>query len=76
MPKIPIVKPIKVVKALKRVGFIEVRQTGSHLFLLNSRTKKIVPVPIHAKTLKKGLLHGIIKEAGLTLEEFLKLLKK
>lgn len=75
MPKIPIIKPTKAVKALKRGGFIEARQTGSHLFLWNAKTKKIVSVPIHARTLKKGLLHGIIKEAGLTLEEFLKLLK-
>ncbi len=74
MSKIPIVKPLRVVKAFRRGGFVEARQTGSHLILWNPKTKKAISIPIHAKTLKKGLLHGIIKESGLTLEEFLKLL--
>lgn len=74
MPKLPIVMPNKVVKALKRAGFIKARQTGSHLILWHPETKRVVSVPIHARTLKKGLLSGIIKEANLTLEEFLDLL--
>lgn len=74
MPKLPIVMPNKVVKALKRGGFVEARQTGSHLILWHPQTKRTISVPIHAKTLKKGLLSGIIKEANLTLEEFLELL--
>ncbi|OGD83180.1 hypothetical protein A3J17_02715 [Candidatus Curtissbacteria bacterium RIFCSPLOWO2_02_FULL_40_11] len=74
MPKLPIVMPGKVVKALKRAGFIKARQTGSHLILWHPETKTTVSIPIHPKTLKKGLLSGIIKESNLTLEEFLKLL--
>lgn len=74
MPKLPIVMPNKVVKALKRHGFVEARQKGSHLILWHPQTKRIVSVPIHARILKKGLLSGIIKEANLTLEEFLELL--
>ncbi len=74
MPKLPIVKPQKAVKAFKRGGFIEARQTGSHLILWHPETKKIVSIPIHNKTLKKGLLAGLVKEAGFTLEEFLGLL--
>jgi len=56
------------------VGFIKARQTGSHLILWHPETKRIVSIPIHPRTLKKGLLSGIIKEVNLTLEEFLKLL--
>ena len=74
MPKLPIVMPNKVVKALKRAGFVEARQTGSHLILWHPQTNRIVSIPIHPRTLKKGLLSGIVKEANLTLEEFLKLL--
>ena len=74
MPKLPIVMPNKVVKAFKRAGFVKARQTGSHLILWHPQTKRIASIPIHARTLKKGLLSGIIKEANLTLEEFLKLL--
>ena len=66
--------PSRVVKALKRAGFVKARQTGSHLILWHPETKRIVSIPIHSRTLKKGLLSGIIKEANLTLEEFLKLL--
>jgi len=51
-----------------------VRQTGSHLILLNQESKKIISVPIHNKDIKKGLLIGIIKQAGLTTEEFIKML--
>lgn len=66
--------PNRVVKALKRAGFVKARQTGSHLILWHPQTKRIVSIPIHARTLKKGLLSGIIKEANLTLEEFLEFL--
>lgn len=66
--------PSRVVKALKQAGFVKAKQTGSHLILWHPQTKRIVSVPIHTRTLKKGLLSGIIKEANLSLEEFLELL--
>jgi predicted RNA binding protein YcfA (HicA-like mRNA interferase family) len=54
-------------RALKRFGYVEIRQTGSHLILrMNERT---VVVPQH-KPLKPGTLKGIIEQAGLTLEQF------
>lgn len=74
--KLPSVKPKQVIKVLKKAGFVEARQTGSHLIMRNPSTGKIVPVPIHAKSLKKGLLFAIIKESSLTTQEFLKLLRK
>ena len=72
--KIPSLRHKKVVKVLKKIGFEEARQTGSHLILLNRESKKIISVPIHNKDIKKGLLIGIIKQAGLTTEEFIKML--
>ena len=74
--KLPILRPREVIKVLTKTGFVKARQTGSHFIMKNSKTGKIIPVPIHAKTLKKGLLSAIIKEAGLTLEGFLRLFKK
>jgi len=71
--KLPAVKPKEAVKVLLKIGFIKKRQTGSHLIM--DKSGKIVPVPIHAKDLKKGVLKSIIKQSGLTLKEFLKLLK-
>lgn len=72
--KVPSLRHKKLVKALKKIGFEEARQTGSHLILLNKKSKKIISVPIHNKDIKRGLLTGIIKQAGLTTEEFIKLL--
>lgn len=72
--KLPSLDHKKLIRALKKIGFEEARQTGSHLILLNQKSQKIIPVPIHNKDIKKGLLAGIIKQAGLTTEEFIKLL--
>ena len=72
--KLPSLGYKKLIKALKKIGFEEARQTGSHLILLNQKSKKIIPVPVHNKDIKKGLLAGIIKQANLTMEEFVKLL--
>ena len=69
----PSFKPKEVVKILKKLGFIEKRQAGSHLIMYSSELNKIIPVPIHPKDLKKGLLRGIIKQAESSEKEFLEL---
>ena len=74
MPKLPVISGIKVVKALSKIGYEVDHQTGSHMIL----RQKIDPyrrltVPNH-KEIAKGTLLAIIKQAGLTREEFLKLL--
>lgn len=69
--KLPVIKPKEAVKALLKAGFVKKRQTGSHLILY--KNGKIVPIPIHAKDLKKGVFKSIIKQSGLSLKEFIKL---
>jgi predicted RNA binding protein YcfA (HicA-like mRNA interferase family) len=60
---------------LERGGFKLVRVTGSHhLYEHPERVDRIVPVPLHARDLKRSLLKAIIKQAGLTEEAFLQLL--
>jgi predicted RNA binding protein YcfA (HicA-like mRNA interferase family) len=54
-------------KALRRLGFVDQRQTGSHLIL--RKEGRTVVVPQH-KPLKPGTLKGIIEQAGLTVDEF------
>ena len=54
-------------KALRRLGFTEIRQTGSHRIL--RRESSTIVVPMH-KPFKPGTLRGIIEQAGLTLEDF------
>jgi len=72
--KLPIVSGLKVKKALLKVGFTEESQSGSHVKLFNSATKKIVIVPMHLE-LAKGTLLSIITQSGLSREEFLEMLK-
>ena len=69
--KLPLVSGIEVIKRLKRAGFIATRQKGSHVRLEKYTSDKTIKltVPLHAE-LKKGTLNRIIKDAGLTLEEF------
>jgi len=57
---------------LAKAGFKVARQKGSHLILV--KDEYVVPIPKH-REIKRGLLQEIIVEAGLTKEEFLKLLK-
>jgi predicted RNA binding protein YcfA (HicA-like mRNA interferase family) len=72
LSRLPLLSWREVVKVLAKAGFQVARQKGSHLILI--KDEYVVPVPKH-KEIKKGLLMEIIAEAGLTREEFLKLLK-
>ena len=71
--KLPILKPKEVIKILQRAGFYVDHQSGGHIALLNDNTKKRVTLPAHPKDIKKGTLHNIIKQSGLSLEEFVRL---
>ena len=72
MARLPAVKPKEAIIALERAGFTFIRQKGSHRIYAKGRLS--VTIPFHAKDLKRGTLSHIIKQAGLTLEEFLNLL--
>jgi len=66
----------KVIKVLVKTGFRPVRQRGSHL-ILKRDDGKVTVIPVHrGEEIGRGLLSKIIKEAGLTREEFLKLLEE
>lgn len=72
--RLPSLKPREVVRVLKRTGFEEQRQTGSHLIMVHRERRRAVPVPIHAREMKRGLLVSIIKQSGLTQKEFIDLI--
>ena len=75
MKLIPIAA-IKLIKIFQKLGFVPVRQTGSHLILQHPDGRS-VPIPIHAaKEIGPGLLSGILREAKVSREEFFKLLKE
>lgn len=75
MPKLPSVSGERVIRALKRAGFVELRQKGSHVSLEKRTGDKIwkTVVPMHSEV-AKGTLADILKQCGLTLAEFLKFL--
>jgi predicted RNA binding protein YcfA (HicA-like mRNA interferase family) len=63
------------VKALERAGFVFDRQKGSHLVYYHPDTQATVTIPKHS-SIKKGTLMQIIKQTGLTRDEFLELTGK
>lgn len=66
-------KPKEIVSVLAKLGFVRKRQSGSHAIMFHPDTKITIPVPVHAKEMKRGLLLGIIKQAKSSEEEFSKL---
>lgn len=63
----------EVIKTLTRIGFVFVKQKGSHVKLKRmNKGKRIVIVPLH-KDLPDGTLHSISRQAGLTYKEFKRL---
>ncbi len=72
MPKLPVLKPKQVIDKFEKLGFVIDRQSGSHVVMFNSKTKRRAVIPIHLKDLKKGTLSAILRETGVTKEEFIK----
>lgn len=72
MPELRKVSGEEAIKALQRLGFRRVRQRGSHVILKKSTPSGEIGcvVPLHNQ-LKIGTLHGILKLANVTPEEFL-----
>lgn len=74
MPKLPVVSGREVVKALAKIGYDVDHQTGSHMILRQKEPPhRRLTVPNHPE-LAKGTLRAIIRQTGLTVEEFIELL--
>ena len=75
MAKLPSVSGERLIRALKRVGFVELRQKGSHVSLERKTPEKTYKtvVPMH-HSLSKGTLSDILKQCGLSVEQLLELL--
>lgn len=74
MSRLPSLQPRELVAALKRAGYLEHHQTGSHLYLFHPSKKRMTSVPMHPRDLKRGTVHAILKQAGLTEAEIRNLL--
>ncbi len=74
MPKLPVVSCSEVIKALAKIGYENDHQTGSHIILRQKEyPHRRLTVPNHGE-IAKGTLRAIIRQTGLTVEEFVELL--
>ncbi len=80
MAKLPRVSASKVIAAIEQLGFVQVRQRGSHVILkkqlvADGEEQKVIEVgcvvPLHRKTLAIGTLKSILNQAQVSVEEFL-----
>lgn len=75
MAELPVVQSREVVRALERAGFYVHRQTGSHAVLRHRTNAALrVTVPMHARDMRKGTLRAILRQAELTVDDFVRLL--
>jgi predicted RNA binding protein YcfA (HicA-like mRNA interferase family) len=72
MPKLPRVSGAAVVRALEHLGFVKLRQSGSHVIM--RRQSKGCVVPMHAEV-KVGTL-GVLRQAEISPEEFTSALRE
>jgi predicted RNA binding protein YcfA (HicA-like mRNA interferase family) len=73
MSKLPVISGLECIKALEKAGFYFKRQEGSHIVMRRDNPFAQVVVPNH-KELDRGTLKAIIRQAGLSSNEFLKLI--
>ena len=75
MSKLPIISAREMLKILNKIGYSVDHQTGSHLILRNEiYPHRRITVPNH-KEIARGTLRSIIRQSGLTLDEFREYLK-
>jgi predicted RNA binding protein YcfA (HicA-like mRNA interferase family) len=74
MARLPSISGDDFVKAMRKIGYDWDHTEGSHMILLHSSRGRL-SVPRH-KELGRGLLRALIRDAGLTREEFLTLLRE
>ena len=73
MAKLASIKPKDFVRAISKIGFSKHHQVGSHATYKHNNGRRVT-IPMHNRELKKGLLHGILKDIELSIEELRELL--
>ena len=72
MPQLPVISGADAVKKIERAGWKVDRQKGSHVMMTKPGSMVTLSVPQH-RELDRGLLRALIRDAGLTVEEFIAL---
>ncbi len=74
MSKLPVLSANELIKVLSKIGYQIDHQTGSHIILRNVNYPfRRLTIPNH-KEIAKGTLRAIIRQAGLSLEEFIQMI--
>ena len=74
MPKLTPLKSREVIEKLRALGYEGPFAGGRHSRMVHSKSGKIIPIPIHgSKDVSVGLIRAIIREVGITPEEWLEL---
>jgi len=74
MPKLPRIKPKEAIRALKRAGFSADHISGSHYIMYHNDNTPPISIPFHNRDLKLGTLKSILRQAKISVSEFLELL--
>jgi predicted RNA binding protein YcfA (HicA-like mRNA interferase family) len=72
--RLPTVRPRQLIRVLERNGWRLARSKGSHHHFTHPENPSIISVPVHARDMKRGTIADILKDAGISHEEFLRLL--
>ncbi len=74
MARLPVISGDDFIKAIQKIGYVWDHTEGSHMILLHPSGRRL-SVPRHAE-LGRGLLRALIRDAGLSREEFIRLLQE
>jgi predicted RNA binding protein YcfA (HicA-like mRNA interferase family) len=74
--RLPVLRPVEVVRALEKAGWYTHRQKGSHLIMHKTGSPNLIVIPMHNRDLLRGTLNGILSDAELSVEEFIELLRR
>ena len=73
MPRLPVISGREAVRAFERAGWKVSRREGSHIILTKAGIAATLSIPDH-REIRRGTLRGLIRKAGLTVEEFVLLI--
>jgi predicted RNA binding protein YcfA (HicA-like mRNA interferase family) len=71
-PSLPHISGAEAIRALEKLGFVVARQKGSHVVLRRGSSGCVVP---NHREIKVGTLSGVLKQAGMSQEDFLAALR-
>lgn len=68
MPKLPRTSGAQIIRALEKLGFMRIRQSGSHVIMRRDAAGCVVPLHSEVKT---GTLAGLLRQAGVSHDDFI-----